>query len=61
MLQSDIIFQFKLLLSILHNSLPTSINPNINISRSAGIRIRIHQGIPLTFQDTAPQPILPQH
>ena len=34
MLQSDIIFQFKLLLSILHNPLPTSMNPNINISRS---------------------------
>ena len=34
MLQSDIIPQFKLLLSILHNPLPTSIYPNINISRS---------------------------
>ena len=38
-----------------------SINPNINISWSTWIRIRIHQGIPLTFQDTAPQPILSQH
>ena len=41
MLQSDIIPQFKLLLSILHNPLPTSINPNINISRSANTAINI--------------------
>lgn len=61
MLQSDIIFQFKLLLSIFHNPLPTGINPNINISRSTWIRIRIHQGIPLTFQNAAPHPILSQH
>ena len=41
MLQSDIIPQFKLLLSILHNPLPTSINPNINISKSANTAINI--------------------
>lgn len=61
MLQSDIIFQFKLFLSILHNPIPTSINPNINISRSTWIRIRIHQGIPLSFQNAAPHPILSQY
>ena len=61
MLQSDIIFQFKLLLSIFHNPLHTNINPNINISRSTWIRIRIHQGIPLSFQNAAPHPILSQY
>ena len=61
MLQSDIIPKFKPLSSILHDPLPTGIYPNINISWSTGIRIRIHQGIPLTFQNTTPHPVHSQH
>ena len=53
--------QFDKLCEQFGMSANTAINPNINIPRSAGIRIRIHQGIPLTFQDTAPHPILSNH
>lgn len=33
-------------------------HPDINITRSPGIRIRIHQGIPLPFQDTGSESLL---
>ena len=35
-------------------------HPDINITRSPGIRIRIHQCIPLPFQDTGSESLLPE-
>ena len=35
-------------------------HPDINITSSPGIRIRIHQGIPLPFQDTGSESLLPE-
>ena len=38
----------------------TPFHPNINITRSPGIRIRIHQCIPLSFQNTGSESLLPE-
>ena len=35
-------------------------HPDINITRSPGIRIRIHQRIPLPFQDAGSESLLPE-
>ena len=35
-------------------------HPDINITRSPGIRIRIHQRIPLSFQNTGSESFLPE-
>ena len=35
-------------------------HPDINITRSPGIRIRIHQGISLPFQDTGSESLFPE-
>lgn len=35
-------------------------HPNINITRRTGIRIRIYQGIPLPFQNTGSESLLPE-
>ena len=42
------------------NPLVAPFHPDINITRSPGIRIRIHQCIPLPFQDTGSEPLLPE-
>ena len=38
----------------------STFHPDINITRSPGIRIRIHQCIPLPFQDTGSKSLLPE-
>ena len=38
----------------------TPFHPDINITRSPGIRIRIHQRIPLPFQDTGSESLFPK-
>lgn len=40
------------------NPFISTFHPDINISRSPGIRIRIHQCIPLPFQDTGSESLL---
>ena len=42
------------------NPFISTFHPDINIARSPGIRIRIHQGIPLPFQDTGSESLLPE-
>ncbi len=40
--------------------LVTPFHPDINITRSPGIRIRIHQCIPLSFQDAGSESLFPE-
>ena len=61
MMISYIILYFKMTLGIFRYPFPTCIHPYINIPRITGIWIRIHQGIPLSFQNTASQSILSKH
>ena len=42
------------------NPLVASFHPDINITRSPGIRIRIHQCIPLSFQDASSESLFPE-
>ena len=56
-----IITYHKMLLGIFRYLFTACIHPNIYIPRITRIRIWIHQGIPLPFQNAAPQPILSQH
>ena len=42
------------------NPFISTFHPNINITRSSGIRIRIHQCISLSFQDTSSEPLFPK-
>ena len=42
------------------NSFISTFHPDINITRSPGIRIRIHQCIPLPFQDAGSESLLPE-
>lgn len=42
------------------NPLVTPFHPDINIARSPGIRIRIHQGISLPFQDAGSESLFPE-
>ena len=42
------------------NPFISTFHPDINITRSPGIRIRIHQCIPLPFQDTGSASLLPE-
>lgn len=42
------------------NSFISTFHPDINITRSPGIRIRIHQRIPLSFQNTGSESFLPE-
>lgn len=42
------------------NPFISTFHPDINITRSPGIRIRIHQCISLPFQDTGSEPLLPE-
>lgn len=58
MMKPYIILQFEMTLSIFCYLFPACIHPYINISRSAGIRIRIHQCIPpaLSGHSTSPHP-----
>ena len=42
------------------NSFISTFHPNINITRSPGIRIRIHQCIPLPFQNTGSESLFPE-
>ena len=43
-----------------NNPFISTFHPDINITRSTGIRIRIHQCIPLPFQDTGSESLLPK-
>lgn len=61
MLQPDIITNYKMLLGIFRYLFTACIHPYINISRISRIRIWIHQGIPLSFQDAASQSIFSKH
>ena len=56
-----IITYHKMLLGIFRYLFTACIHPNIYIPRISGICIRIHQGIPLSFQNAAPHPILSQY
>ena len=40
------------------NPFVSTFHPDINITRRTGTRIRIHQGIPLPFQDTGSESLL---
>lgn len=40
------------------NPLVSTFHPDINIARSPGIRIQIHQGIPLSFQNAGSESLL---
>ena len=42
------------------NPFISTFHPDINITRSPGIRIRIHQCIPLPFQDTGSKSLFPE-
>ena len=42
------------------NPFISTFHPDINITRSTGIRIRIHQCISLSFQDTGSESLLPE-
>ena len=42
------------------NPFISTFHPDINIARSPGIRIRIHQCIPLSFQNTGSESLLPE-
>ena len=47
-------------LYIVINSLSFSLHPNINIPWGTHQWVRIHQGIPLTFQDTTTETFFPE-
>ena len=42
------------------NPFISTFHPDINVTRHMGIRIRIHQCIPLSFQDTGSESLLPE-
>ena len=61
MLIPYIIPKFEMLLGIFRYLSTACIHPYINIPRITRIRIWIHQGIPLSFQNAAPKSILSEH
>jgi hypothetical protein len=42
------------------NPFISTFHPDINVTRRMGIRIRIHQCIPLSFQDAGSESLLPE-